>query len=112
MSNALSDISDRQVYSKDHDVALMLLSDSVTGTLLIREADEIGANCYKPPSLRLQRRPDPCIYCLPRGAALCHCSLPRNGENVAERVIVCNRAIAARYAVNVSLLPACTCSMR
>jgi hypothetical protein len=41
-------ISDCRVYRKDHDVTLMLLSDSITGILFaIHEADRIGTNCHK-----------------------------------------------------------------
>jgi hypothetical protein len=46
--NALSRISDCHVYRKEHDVPLMLLSDSITGILFTsHEADQIGANCHK-----------------------------------------------------------------
>jgi len=42
--NARSEICDCQVYRKDHDVTLMLLSDSITGTLFkIYQADQIAS---------------------------------------------------------------------
>jgi hypothetical protein len=66
--NALSEICDCHVYRRDHDGTLMLLSDSIAGTLFtIHEADQIGANYHKRSTSRLQRRAASYIHWLQRG---------------------------------------------
>ena len=62
-TKALSDISDYHEYRKDHDVTLMLLSDSIMGNLFtIHEVHPIGANRHMPSISRLQRRATPYIH--------------------------------------------------
>ena len=45
------------LFRKDYDTTLMLLSDSITGTLFrIHVADQVAANAHKLSIARLQRR--------------------------------------------------------
>lgn len=87
---ALSGINDCPWYSNNHEPALMLLSDSIAGTLFtIHEADQIDSNCDKASRSRLERRRAPrdslTLALIPARCSSRSLFSPPGGNDVASR---------------------------